>query len=92
MNWWRYGLMFLIGALIGQGLTRLGKSNGSQGSRDSQAERQNPPSARKRPITSGGGVGAGIDGLVRSELGMSDEGFSFKAATRRLHDQPLGWG
>lgn len=87
MNWWRYGLMLLIGALIGQGMIRLTRSNGSHGVRDSHAERQNPPSAR-RPVAGGSGVGAGIDGLVRAELGMSDEGFSFKAVTQRLHDQP----
>ena len=87
MKWWRYGLMFFIGALIGQGLARLGKSNGSQETRDSQ--RQHGTSARQRPASSVSGFAPGIDGLVRSELGMTDKDFSFKAATRRLHDQPL---
>lgn len=89
MRWAGYGLMFLMGVLIGQGLTGTRKSNESHGAADSHAERQNGQPARKRLPDASGSVGAGMDERVRSELGMADEGFSFKAATRRLHDQPL---
>ncbi len=84
MRWGKYGLMFLLGALIGQGLTGLAGSQSKRGDHQPRSgEPQNPAAGRKRP-----GV-TGIDGILRSEMGISEKGFSFEATTKRLHDQPL---
>jgi hypothetical protein len=84
MRWGRYGLMLLLGVLIGQGLIRLGDSQSKRGGHQTRREEpQNPGAGRKRSGATG------IDGILRSEMGISEKGFSFEATTKRLHDQPL---
>ena len=89
MRWWRYGIILLIGALIGHALSLLVDANNARDRLRFSAEPQDAPSVRKRISAADTGMGAGIDGQVRSELGLSEDNFSFKAATKKLHDQPL---
>ncbi|MGJ8642409.1 MAG: hypothetical protein ACSHX9_03300 [Luteolibacter sp.] len=81
MKWIGYCLMLLIGVLIGRGLTGISNSRFI----GDEAEPGITQSPRMRSADSDQG---GIDALVRSELNLSDEDFSFRKTALRLYEKP----
>lgn len=81
MRWISYIFMLLIGLLIGRGLTALSHSRAAGDEAKQGATQALHPRSSDNDQS-------GIDALVRSELNMSDEDFSFRKTAQRLYEKP----